>query len=231
MVVLGVGAVSGSWLYQRLSDFHPEEAVGTVQAMVSDVPEFVEVPTLTPSLTPSITPTPTPTPTATPTPTQTPTPTPTHTPTHTPTPTYTPTPSPTATRVRPSATPTRPTATPTPLPTVAPPRLVEPEDEAPYDGARSIIKLGWQSSHTLESDECYLVRVRWTEGGAPAGTEVCVQALQWFVAGELYLRADQETERVYFWGVRVVRQETDEEGEVTYTPLSPLSEERSFYWR
>lgn len=232
-IIAGVALVylSGAWLGERLAGLKPAEAVSTVRAMVSDVPDFVEVPTLTPSLTPSITPSPTNTPTITPSPTPTLTPTPTHTPTHTPSPTPTETPSPTATRVRPSATPTRPTATPTPLPTVAPPVSVEPQDRAPYDGARAIIRLAWQSRHTLERDECYQVQVRWTEKGAPAATEVCVQETQWFVDRALYLRADQETDRLYSWRVRIVRKETGDGGAAVYVPLGPFGEERSFYWR
>ena len=235
VVFLGSAYFGGSWLVERLASFRPAAAVGTVQALVSDVPGFVEVPTLTPSLTPSTTPTPTPTPTTTPTPTQTPLPTltytPTPTPTNTPTATPTDTPLPTPTRVRPSATPTPPPPTPTPLPTVVPPVLLLPEDGAPYDGEKAIIKLSWQSRHTLESDECYLVSVRWTEGGAPAATAVCVQQTQWFADASLYLRADQETDRVYYWSVRVVQGQLDDDGQATYTPLSPASEERSFFWR
>jgi hypothetical protein len=124
-----------------------------------------------------------------------------------------------------------PTATPTPQPTVAPPTIVEPEDEAPYDGARAIIKLAWTSSHTLASDECYLVTLRWTEGGAPAATEICVQGTSWFVDESLHLRADQETQRVYYWSVRLAQKRTNEEGIEEFVPLSPSSEERSFYWK
>jgi hypothetical protein len=109
--------------------------------------------------------------------------------------------------------------------------LLLPEDEAPYDGKGAIIKLSWQSRHTLDSDECYQVRLRWTEGGAPAATEVCVQQTQWFVDSSLYLRADQETARLYQWSVRVVQETTGDDGGASYVPLSPMSEERSFFWR
>jgi hypothetical protein len=47
----------------------------------------------------------------------------------------------------------------------------------------------------------------------------------------LYGEADQETNRVYYWSVRVVRMGTDDEGREIYVPLSPPSEERRFYWR
>jgi hypothetical protein len=94
-----------------------------------------------------------------------------------------------------------------------------------------VIKLEWQSTHTLQVDECYLVTLRWTEKGAPARAENCVQDTHWFVPEALHLRADQETERVYFWSVRVARKETDSEGNEAYIPLSPSSAEWSFHWK
>jgi RNA polymerase subunit RPABC4/transcription elongation factor Spt4 len=235
IVVIGtaVGLVVAVWLRQSLLSFRPSVAVSTVQAVVSEVPVLVQVPTLTPSLTPSVTPTPTNTPRPTATPSMTPSPTLTPTPTETPSPTPTRTPTATPTKVYPTWTPKpkeTPTATPTPAPTVALPTLEEPEDEAPFSGVKAIIKLAWSSSHTLKPGECYLVTVRWTEGGAPTGTENCVQEMFWFVVESLYLRADQETDRLYRWSVRVVRKETDSNGEAVFVPLSSSSEERSFYW-
>jgi hypothetical protein len=109
--------------------------------------------------------------------------------------------------------------------------LVQPEDAAPFDGDNAIIKLAWSSSHTLRQDECYRVTLRWTEGGAPASTDACVQETSWFVPETLYLRADQETDRVYYWSVQVVQPQTDADGNATYVPLSVSSEERSFYWK
>jgi hypothetical protein len=209
-------------------------AVSTVQAVASEVPVLVEVPSVTPSLTPSITPTPTNTPTTTPTPTETSAPTLTPTPTETPTATSTATPTPTPTRVWPTWTPrprASPTPTPSPRPTVAPPALVQPEDAAPFEGENAIIKLAWSSNHTLRSGECYRVILRWTEAGAPASTDVCVQQTSWFVPEALHLRADQETERVYYWRVQLVQSQTDADGNATYAPLSPSSEERSFHWK
>jgi hypothetical protein len=47
----------------------------------------------------------------------------------------------------------------------------------------------------------------------------------------LYLQADQETDRVYYWSVQVVRKGIDEDGDESFVPLSMSSEERSFYWR
>jgi hypothetical protein len=76
-----------------------------------------------------------------------------------------------------------------------------------------------------------LVSVRYTHSGAEVNLPVCVQATQWWVDKALYLQADQETDRVYFWDVRTVRKETDAEGNETYVPLGPPSEEWSFYWR
>jgi RNA polymerase subunit RPABC4/transcription elongation factor Spt4 len=224
-VVLAVIVVP--WLVQGLARFRPSLAVSRVQAVASEVPVFVEVPTLTPSLTPSVTPTPTNTPTPTLTPSLTPTPTPTPTATETPTPTPTETPTATPTRFRPSATPTD---TPTPLPTVAPPTLVEPEDGETH-GESSIFRLAWRGNHTLKPDEFYEVTLRWTEGGAPASDQKHLQQTFWFVDQALFLRADQETDRIYYWSVRVVRKGTDAEGNAAFSPLSPSSEEWSFYWR
>jgi hypothetical protein len=109
--------------------------------------------------------------------------------------------------------------------------LVQPEDAAPFEGENAIIKLTWSGDHTLKTDECYRVTLRWTEAGAPASTDVCVQETSWFVPEALYLRADQETERAYYWRVQVVQQQTDGDGNATYVPLSQFSEERSFHWK
>ena len=215
----------------------PAALVVTVQAFASDVPVLVEVPSLTPSLTPSVTPTatktpvPTVTPSQTPTPSLTPTPTLTPTPSETPSPTPTDTPEPTATRPRPTATPTRPTATPAPLPTVAPPTLTGPEDGGVFRGATADIGLTWQSRHALQADEYYLVTVRYTHEGAEARVPVYVQATEWFVDGSLYLEADQETERLYRWTVRIVRRRAAGGSGAEYEPISPVSAERSFYWQ
>ncbi len=232
LLALAGGIGYGLWLtWPRVQ---PVAVVDTVQAVASEAPVLVEIPTLTPSLTPSITPSPTLTPTPTPTPTQTPTPTSTPTPTPTPTPSNTPTVTPTATRARPTNTPrpkTTPTFTPTPRPTLAPPTLDRPEDGAVFHGAEAKIELGWESAYTLAPDECFLITVRWTENGSPAGTRVCVQRLSWFVDAGLYLRADQETERIYYWSVSLARKTTDAEGNEQYTPLGPPSEERTFFWK
>ncbi len=230
MVLLGVamGLFAGLWIQRGLARFRPAVVVGTVQAVVSEMPQLVEAPTLTPSMTPSPTPTPTNTATPTPTPSLTPTPTSTSTPTPTRTPTPTDTPTPTPTKFKPTRTPT---FTPTPAPTAVPPTLSNPEDEAPFEGEKAVIKLDWTSVHTLAPDECYLVTLRWTEEGAPAKSETCIQDTQWFVPEALHLRADQGTERVYFWSVRIARQEEGEDGERIYVPLSPPSEEWSFHWK
>jgi hypothetical protein len=58
-----------------------------------------------------------------------------------------------------------------------------------------------------------------------------VQETVWNVDKLLYLRADQETERKYYWSVRIVRKRTDASGQETFVPLSLPSEERTFYWR
>jgi len=231
VLALAVVLIVGPWLLRGLGQFQPSRAISTVQAMASEVPVFVEVPTLTPSLTPSVTPTPTSTPTSTPTPTVTPSPTLTPTPTETPSPTPTETASPTPTRTRLPATPTAlPTETVTPLPTVAPPAPQEPEDGAPF-GAKDTFRLSWRSSHTLTPDECFLVTVRYIHNVAEVRLPICVQATYWWVDDALYLQADQETGRVYYWSVSVVRKETDADGKESFVPLGPSSEEWSFYWR
>jgi hypothetical protein len=229
VVAAGVmlGLLVGPWLRQEISRFRPSAAVSTVQAVASEVPVLVQVPTLTPTLTPSITPTPTDTPTPTPLPSLTPTPTFTPTPTETPTPTLTASPTATPTRFQPTDTPT---TTPTPLPTAEVPTLVEPVDGSPF-GQTDIFRLAWTSSHTLKPDEFYELTVRWTEGGAPANSRWYLQQTFWFVDDALYLRADQETDRIYFWSVRLVREGIDAEGNDIYDPLSSPSEEWSFYWR
>lgn len=73
--------------------------------------------------------------------------------------------------------------------------------------------------------------VRYTNNGAEVGLPVCVQDTFWWVDKALYLQADQETDRVYYWSVRVVRKEMDADGNETFVPLSPSTEEWSFYWR
>lgn len=235
LVVTMVGAVAllvlaGPRLIQTMKEFRPARAVGTLQAMVSDMPVLVEVPSLTPSLTPSITPSPTSTPTSTPLPSATPSPTLTPRPTATPTATPTYTSSPTPTRTRRPATPTPKLPTPTPLPTVAAPVLLAPEDESTQAGEDAIIELAWQSSHTLRSDECFLLTVSYVANGFVVEIPKCLQESQWWADAGLYLQADQETGRAYHWKVLVAQKEVDEAGNESYVPLSPESTEWTFYW-
>jgi RNA polymerase subunit RPABC4/transcription elongation factor Spt4 len=232
-VVVALVLFAGPSLLRGLAELQPSRAISRVQAMASEMPVLVEVPSLTPSLTPSITPTPTPVPTSTPSPAPTLTPSLTPTPTETPspTPTETPSPTPTRTRIPPTATtPATLTPTPSPVPTLPPPTPLEPEDEAPF-AESDIFRLAWRSSHTLKPDECYLVMVRYTHDGGQINLPVCVQETYWWVDRALYLQADQETQRVYFWNVRLARKETDADGNQTFLPLSPASDEWSFYWR
>lgn len=231
VAIVALVVLMGPRLLQGLESFRPVRAIGTVQAMASEVPVLVAVPTLTPSLTPSITPSPTSTPTSTPTPSVTPSPTLTPTPTHTPTATPTDTPSPTPTQTRRPPTPTRPPPTATPLPTVPAPAPLAPEDGASFSGPGAVIRLTWQSGHTLMSDECFLLTVRYVQNGSQVGLPVCLREAQWWVDDGLYLQADQETNRAYQWSVRVVREETDDTGNVNYVQLGPASQERTFYWR
>jgi hypothetical protein len=234
LLVLALAVVLVPWLRHTWQNFRPAVAAATMQSLAVDMPVLVEVPTLTSTLTPSVTPTSTRTPTPTVTPSLTPMPTLTPTSTHTPTPTSTPTPSPTTTPTRPQPTATRratDTPTPTPAPTTAPPGATEPEDGALFSGEGAVIKLAWRSGYTLARDECFLVTLRWTEGGAPAENQVCVQETYWYVDELLHLRADQETERIYYWSVRLARRTTDGDGVVQFVPFSPPSAERSFYWK
>ena len=232
-----LGLLVGPSVYRSLTSFEPELAVSTVQAVAADMPVLVHVPTLTPSLTPSITPTPTNTPTSTPTPTITPsptlTPTPTHTPTATPTPTITPTPTrawPTWTPVTPG-TPTSEPPTATPAPALAAPELLIPETGVVYEGEDTSIELTWRSSHTLVSDEYFEVMIRYVSGGATVSAPVYVQRPSWFVSKMLHGKADQESERIYTWSVRLVRKRTADDGTDTYLPISAWSEERTFHWK
>jgi RNA polymerase subunit RPABC4/transcription elongation factor Spt4 len=238
VVALTAGLIVLPWLPTALDRFRPAVAVSTVQAIASEVPVLVEVPTLTPTLTPSTTPTLTNTPTPTPTPSLTPTPTPSPTPTETPTPTLTASPTATETRVWPTWTPTPetlpPTLTPTPppVPTSPPPQIVRPENGAIFEGASADVELAWRSSHTLRPEECFLVIVRWTEQGRAMAAQGCFQATSWYLPSELiYGRADQETGRQYTWDVRLARKAMDASGVETYTPLGPASSELAFYWR
>jgi hypothetical protein len=117
------------------------------------------------------------------------------------------------------------------MPTVAPPALVRPEDQSVFRGQTASIELVWRSSHTLKPDECYVIVLRWTEGGAPASERRCIQATSWFVDSQLYLRADQETERLYQWSVSLARKQTDPEDGEQFVPFSPSSEEWLFFWK
>lgn len=237
VAVVALGGVIAVWGQHILGSFQPARAVSTVQAIAEKVPEIVQVPTLTPSLTPSVTPTPTPTHTPTPTPSQTPTPTltpmPTLTPTPTATPTTTPTETPTATATRPRPTRTdTPTPVPTPtVPTAPAPEIVRPEDGANFSGPNASVELAWTAAYTLGPNEYFQVRLRYVHDGSEVVIQVPVQRTSWFVDEGLYLEADQATDRAYHWSVRLVRQETGEEGEEVYAPLGPASEERTFYWR
>jgi hypothetical protein len=108
---------------------------------------------------------------------------------------------------------------------------VEPENRAPFlQGERANIRLSWTSDYTLKPDECFLVTLRWTESGTPANNLACVQSPYWFVDRALYLRADQETERLYTWSV-CVAQRIGAQEDARFVPLSASSEERSFYWK
>lgn len=90
--------------------------------------------------------------------------------------------------------------------------------------------MAWAGNHTLKPDEYYVVHVGWTENGAPNFTEVSLQTTSWYVSELLWLRADQETGRAYYWHVYLARKETGDNGQDILVPISPPSKERSFYW-
>lgn len=73
--------------------------------------------------------------------------------------------------------------------------------------------------------------IRYTHEGAEARVPVYVQATEWFVDKSLYLQADQETQRLYRWSVRLVWRTAGSGGEAEYVVLSPSSAEFSFYWQ
>jgi len=229
-VVLALVAGLVLLIRQALDRIQPDKVMSQVQSFPDTM---IKVPTVTPTLTPSTTPTPTNTPTLTPTPTHTPTPTPTFTPTETPTPTLTATPTPTLTSTRsPTRKATAVPATPavTPMPSVAPPVLVEPENGSTHS-PDATFRLGWTADYTLKSDECFLITIRWTQQGDAAAMPVCVQETYWYVTKDgLYGLADQDTGRAYHWSVRLARKGVDAGGKETYTPFGPPSVERVFYW-
>ena len=115
------------------------------------------------------------------------------------------------------------------MPTVPPPALVEPEDGSTYN-PDATFRLGWTTGYTLKPGECFLITLRYTQQGNAAMTQTCVQETQWYVDKALYGLADQETKRAYYWSVRLARKEVDANGKETYTPFSPPSAERVFYW-
>ena len=108
---------------------------------------------------------------------------------------------------------------------------MRPDDGSPFDGDKAYIKLEWTSSHTLKPEEYFEVTVRWTHDGALAAVPYRVQTAYYFVDEAIHLQADQETDRIYYWSVRLVRKVTDAEGTEDYLPISENSEEWSFYWR
>ena len=115
------------------------------------------------------------------------------------------------------------------MPTVAPPALVEPEDGSTYS-PDATFRLAWTAGHTLQPDEYFQVAIRWTQQGTAASTQAYIQEAQWYVDKALYGLADQDTRRAYYWSVRLVRKGVGADGKETYTPFSPSSEERVFYW-
>ena len=100
-----------------------------------------------------------------------------------------------------------------------------------FGGANAVIRLAWQSTLPLASDQCFLLTVGYVRGGSPVELAMCLRGTQWWADSGLYLQADQETGREYRWWVRVVREEIDEDGNTSYVPLGPPSPERTFYWR
>ena len=108
--------------------------------------------------------------------------------------------------------------------------MLEPEDESSY-GRDAIFRLAWQSEYTLKPGECFLLTVGYVQNGSEVELDMCMQDRQWWVNDGLYLQADQETGRAYQWWVTVVREETGDDGNVSYIPMGPSSEKWTFYWR
>jgi hypothetical protein len=73
--------------------------------------------------------------------------------------------------------------------------------------------------------------LRYTHQGSAVVDSYRVQQTYWFVHQTLYLQADQETGRIYYWSVRLVRKQIGSGGAEVYVPFSPASEERSFSWK
>ena len=93
------------------------------------------------------------------------------------------------------------------------------------------ILMSWTTSYTLDPDQFFEIALRYTHGGAEVALTYYVLTWQSYVDEDLYLQADQETNRAYHWQVRTVLRGTDAAGKTTYIPLSPKSEERVFYWK
>lgn len=83
----------------------------------------------------------------------------------------------------------------------------------------------------MSPDEYYELRVRYTHEGVEIPLLVHTQDVSWWVDEQLYGKADQETEGLHYWGVRLVRKTIDSEGNETYVPIGPWSEEWTFFWR
>lgn len=233
-LLAALGIVLGLWAGPRLrrawQGMRPQMVVHTAREAATGMPgRLVWIPTLTPSPTATATPIPTRTPTPTPVPTLTPVPTATRTPTNTATAVATPTPSATATRSRPAATRPPATSTPTLLPSLEAPVAEQPEDQTTYTALT--IKMSWTTNYSLGTNQFFEITLRYRHAGTEVLLPTYVQTWQWFVDQALHLQADQETNRAYFWSVRVVQKVTDASGKTTYVPLSLASEERVFYWK
>lgn len=234
LAVLGVvlGLWAGPLLRQAWDNVRPPAVLRSALEVATEVPGLlIRIPTLTPSLTPTNTPIPTRTLTPTPVPTLTATPTATPTPTFTATPAATATPSPSPTRTRASATRPPPTRTSTPAPSLGAPVPQLPEDRTTFEGAGTSFQLAWTTNYSLGPDQWFEIVVRYTRLGVEVRLPVYVQTWEWFMDKSLYLQADQETGRAYYWQVRAVQKVTDSAGQVRYVPLSPASDEREFFWK
>lgn len=90
--------------------------------------------------------------------------------------------------------------------------------------------MGWTSTYTLKPGDFFEVSVRYTHLGVEETLPYYRQETFWYVQG-IYLKADQETGRLYHWSVRVVREGTGTGGKAVYVPLSPASQEWAFSWK
>lgn len=130
---------------------------------------------------------------------------------------------PTATPRPPTATP-KPTATATPSISLAAPILVNPGQDAGYNGADAQIILKWQNPGGLPAGVENVLHIG-VQVGADAidwrFNDPMGQATEFTIPAWLFENVPQGFGRAYFWYVEAVN---------GTTPVSPPSKQRRFYW-